>query len=77
MKARRCHRPPPSGDACLCCRGRGVLPTAEVNGQPLGPTAVDGNTILQCCEKCVAALFFGGTHPHEIDLAGLHDRGLG
>lgn len=58
--------PPPSGPACLCCANHGVLPPASLGGHPLSSTLVSGPTILQCCEDCIAALFFGGTHPHPI-----------
>jgi hypothetical protein len=59
---------PVSGEGCLCCTNRGVLPPAELNGQPVGITGlVDGPTVLQCCEQCVAALFLGGTHPHPLN----------
>jgi hypothetical protein len=47
------------GETCICCRNNGVLPTASGI-----PGVVDKDTILGCCEECIAALFFGGTHPH-------------
>jgi hypothetical protein len=63
---------PRSGEACLCCRNHGKLPPAELNGKPVGmvgmPGMVDGDTIKRCCDQCVAALFFGATHPHEVNL---------
>lgn len=63
--------PPPlplPGEACLCCANNGVLPAANLNGQPVGiPGMVDGPTVLHCCEQCVAALFLGGTHPHPLN----------
>lgn len=63
---------PASGDGCLCCRNRGVLPAAEVNSKPVGiPGMVDGATILKCCAQCIEALFFGGSHPHTLDVAGI------
>ncbi|TKV35302.1 hypothetical protein CFA71_24560 [Mycobacteroides abscessus subsp. bolletii] len=59
---------PKSGPGCLCCRNLGVLPESTVNGQPVGiPGMIDGDAILQCCEACMGALAFGGTHPHELD----------
>jgi hypothetical protein len=59
---------PASGQACICCTNRGVLPAAKIDGQPVGIVGmVDGPTVLQCCEKCVAALFFGATHPHPLN----------
>ena len=64
-------QPPPlplSGETCLCCSNRGVLPPAKLDGQLVGiPGMVDAPTVLQCCETCVAALFFGGTHPHPLN----------
>jgi len=62
------HQAPESGAGCLCCRNNGVLPEAAIKGQPVGiPGMVDGDAILQCCEECIGALAFGGTHPHELD----------
>jgi hypothetical protein len=62
---------PPTGPNCLCCRGKGVLPPARINGEPVGlPGMVDGPTLLQCCEPCITALAFGGSHahPHPCDV---------
>ena len=59
---------PPSGEQCICCRNNGVLPAAQIDGQPVGiPGMVDGATVTRCCENCVAALFLGGSHPHQLD----------
>lgn len=68
------ERPTP-GDACLCCRNKGVLPPAELNGQPVNvPGLVDSETIQQCCDECIDAMFLGGgpsAHPHELDVPGI------
>lgn len=59
---------PTSGSECLCCNNNGVLPAAKLDGRAVGlPGMVDGPTVLQCCEQCVAALFLGGTHPHPLN----------
>ena len=63
---------PESGDGCLCCRNQGVLPTPQRNGMSVPVSGfIDGTTILQCCEECIGALFLGGTHPHELNIAGI------
>ncbi|MDV7192561.1 MULTISPECIES: hypothetical protein [Mycolicibacterium] len=63
---------PEPGDACLCCRNKGVLPAGKFNGTTVNvPGLVDSATILQCCEECIGALFLGGTHPHELNVAGI------
>lgn len=63
---------PASGDGCVCCRNRGVLPAAEVNSEPVGIAGmVDGATLLKCCAQCIEALAFGGSHPHTLDVAGI------
>lgn len=63
---------PARGDGCLCCRNKGVLPPAELNGKPVGiPGLVDSSSIVQCCDQCIYALFLGGgpgAHPHELDV---------
>lgn len=67
-------RPKP-GKGCLCCRNKGVLPPAELDGKPAGvPGLVDGQTALKCCDDCLYGLFLGGgpaAHPHEIDVQGI------
>ena len=63
LKDNNAEPTPPSGESCICCRNRGVLPDAKIPGM------VDSSTILQCCERCIAALFLGGTHPHDVDAA--------
>lgn len=59
---------PGPGSNCLCCSNKGVLFAANLDGRPVGiPGMVDGPTVLQCCEQCVAALFLGGSHPHPMN----------
>jgi hypothetical protein len=69
---------PQSGEDCICCRNHGILPAATLDGRPSVNMAglVDGATILQCCEPCVGALFFGGVHPHGLNPLLLGSPGI-
>ena len=69
---------PQPGEDCPCCRNHGVLPLATLNGVPIvdAPGLLEGAVVLECCAECIAALFFGGVHPHGLNPLVLGSPGI-